>query len=423
MNAKHTGATKLPNQPKMSATDLKKAFDAPSKDVIAPKFNGLIDELEASTAAINIGAVTPAGVRTTIQETLNAKGDMKSDDYDAESKVIDAGGIVAYVSAAIVSKASISTLADVAFSGEYSDLENTPTELADFTDDSTHRLVTDAEKAGWDAKADTTDIPTSLSELSDDSTHRVVTDTEKSTWNDKLNNDGSNASSLIHFNALTVGGRQGTVGMSSFAQGFYVTASGDRSTALGTTTSATGLGAVAEGVSSTASGRYSHAEGSSTVAGYKYQHVLGVLNNNKTDTLFEIGNGSATEDEPPVITQQNAFEVYRDGTISQDDGATKYKFTSYNGTDGYYDKNGTFHALGGAGTGDMKASDYDADEAVKLAGGIKAYVSSQISSAMVGVMGVSDYDPNSAVANAGGIDRYVASQISTAITSALTASY
>ena len=46
-------------------------------------------------------------------------------------------------------------LAQVALSGDYADLENTPT------------------------------IPTSLSELTPDATHRVVTDTEKSTWNGK----------------------------------------------------------------------------------------------------------------------------------------------------------------------------------------------------------------------------------------------
>ena len=40
----------------------------------------------------------------------------------------------------------------------------------------------------------------------------------------------------------------------------------------------------------------------------------------------------------------------------------------------------------GAGSGDMKKSDYDADEAVKLAGGIKAYVSSQISTAITSAL-------------------------------------
>lgn len=56
---------------------------------------------------------------------------------------------------------TIPTLADVATSGDYGDLINTPT------------------------------IPTALADLSADSTHRVVTDTEKSTWNNKSDFSGS----------------------------------------------------------------------------------------------------------------------------------------------------------------------------------------------------------------------------------------
>ena len=45
-------------------------------------------------------------------------------------------------------------------------------------------------------KADTSAIPTALSQLSEDATHRVVTDTEKATWNAKSNFDGD-------YNSLT----------------------------------------------------------------------------------------------------------------------------------------------------------------------------------------------------------------------------
>ena len=76
-----------------------------------------------------------------------------------------------------------------------------PTALSQLTDDSTHRTVTDSEKAAWDAKStfsgSYTDlsnkptIPTKLSDLAADATHRTVTDTEKSTWNNKSNFSGS----------------------------------------------------------------------------------------------------------------------------------------------------------------------------------------------------------------------------------------
>ena len=60
-------------------------------------------------------------------------------------------------------------LATVASSGSYADLSNTPTipdELADLTDDSTHRLVTDTEKSAWNGKQNALtfdDVPTANS--------------------------------------------------------------------------------------------------------------------------------------------------------------------------------------------------------------------------------------------------------------------
>lgn len=60
---------------------------------------------------------------------------------------------------ALVLKANTADLSTVATSGSYSDLSNTPTipsALADLTDDTTHRVVTDTEKTGWDNKASTT---------------------------------------------------------------------------------------------------------------------------------------------------------------------------------------------------------------------------------------------------------------------------
>ena len=96
----------------------------------------------------------------------------------------------------------------------------TTDELADLEQDATHRTVTDAEKAAWNAKQDALtfdDAPTAgsanpvkssgvktaldekaddadlaaiaksgkLSDATEDATHRVVTDTEKAAWNAK----------------------------------------------------------------------------------------------------------------------------------------------------------------------------------------------------------------------------------------------
>ena len=66
------GATTLPNQPKISATALKQEFDAPAKEVVAPKFNNLIDELEGESAAASLGATAPTGrTGNTVQAVMN----------------------------------------------------------------------------------------------------------------------------------------------------------------------------------------------------------------------------------------------------------------------------------------------------------------------------------------------------------------
>lgn len=57
-------------------------------------------------------------------------------------------------------------------------------------------INTTAITALQNGKADTSAIPTALSQLSEDTTHRIVTDTEKATWNAKSNFDGN-------YNSLT----------------------------------------------------------------------------------------------------------------------------------------------------------------------------------------------------------------------------
>ncbi len=199
---KSRGATTLPNQPQISASALKQEFDAPAKEVVAPKFNNLIDELEATTAAASIGVVTPLGrTGTTVQDVLNdISADIEEAVEDAhthDNKEVldkfseDSSGKPTYdgsvISGAVesVNGKTGEVVLNASDVGALPDDTSIPSALADLTDDSTHRVVTDTEKSGWDAKADVSDIPTSLSGLQDDSTHRLVTDTEKTTWSGK----------------------------------------------------------------------------------------------------------------------------------------------------------------------------------------------------------------------------------------------
>ena len=155
------GATTLPNQPTISATALKQEFDAPAKNVVAPKVNNLIDELEASTSATSLGATAPTGFTgSTVQAVLNSIGatasSASSQAHSHSNKAVidkfseDSGGNPLYDGNPIVSgggewgtitgdlddqtdlanalseKADSSSLAGVATSGLYSDLSGTP---------------------------------------------------------------------------------------------------------------------------------------------------------------------------------------------------------------------------------------------------------------------------------------------------------
>lgn len=137
----------------------------------------------------------------------------------------------------------------------------------------------------------------------------------------------------------------------SHAEGYKTVASNARAHAEGDWTVASGEYSHAEGSHNTAGGYCSHAGGYNNTAGYSYQTVIGRYNNNKSGTYFEVGNGTRSGG---VTTPSNAFEVYNDGKISCDNGASKFQFTQSGGADGYYDASGTFHAFGSGGSGNTK---------------------------------------------------------------------
>lgn len=110
-------------------------------------------------------------------------------------------------------------------------------------------------------------------------------------------------------------------GTHAHAEGIGSTASGSFSHAQNCYTTASGIKAHAEGNRATASGENSHAGGSYSTAGgtcsfahgnyvkatHNNQTAFGEFNLNKTNTLFEIGNGTADN------SRSNAFEVTTNG--------------------------------------------------------------------------------------------------------------
>ena len=91
-------------------------------------------------------------------------------------------------------------------------------------------------------------------------------------------------------------------GSCSSAEGYKTQATGTYSHAEGNFSRAIGDSSHAEGSCAYANHNYSHAEGLWTQTGRTYQHVQGYYNVGKSNTAFEIGNGTAQ-------TRSNAFEV------------------------------------------------------------------------------------------------------------------
>lgn len=83
-------------------------------------------------------------------------------------------------------------------------------------------------------------------------------------------------------------------------------------------------------------GAFSTIIGNDCESAYRDQVIVGVGNNNKSDTRFEVGGGSHS-------SPKNVFEVYHDGFISMDDGTTQFKFSKSSNIFGYYDINNDFH--------------------------------------------------------------------------------
>ena len=125
--------------------------------------------------------------------------------------------------------------------------------------------------------------------------------------------------------AMSSGWLTDATGDYSNARGYDTTASGIGSEAIGQGTAASGRFAVSEGINTRANGWWSHAAGIGSVtnnwytyAGGMYtktgrngQTVIGQYNVGRSNTLFEVGDGTADTTEG----RSNAFEVLEDGKV------------------------------------------------------------------------------------------------------------
>ena len=137
---------------------------------------------------------------------------------------------------------------------------------------------------------------------------------------DASHSEGNNTQAIGH-HSHSEGNTTIATGMASHAEGYGTQAKKDFSHTEGGNTIADGAMAHAEGNEAKAFGEASHAEGYNTVAsgdashaggwytiaGQVAQTVIGAYNDNKSNTIFEVGNGSGES------SRANAFVVLKDG--------------------------------------------------------------------------------------------------------------
>lgn len=141
---------------------------------------------------------------------------------------------------------------------------------------------------------------------------------------------------------IIIGGGSSIDGVNNIVLGKNSSAKGNNNIVNGDNNviNSAGSGNIVSGQNNYVSGMYdAFAFGTYLTVGHSRQFVCGLSNDNKSETVFEVGGGTMSG------SRENAFEVYGDGYISQDNGSNLFKFTKDNGKNGYYDNNREFHAF------------------------------------------------------------------------------
>ena len=87
------GVMGLPDTPNLSTSEMQAKFEELSNDVIIPKFNNLVDELEAKSAAGNTGATIPSGINAeseNVQAVLNGIAEKAHTHEKSDAELTDA---------------------------------------------------------------------------------------------------------------------------------------------------------------------------------------------------------------------------------------------------------------------------------------------------------------------------------------------
>lgn len=339
------GATTLPNVPTIGATALKQEFDAPAKNIVAPKVNNLIDELQASTAAADLGAVAPTGrTGTSVQSVLNS---ISSDLGTAEAQ-----------SHAHPNKAVIDKFADDGTGLTY---DGNPVGAVTSVNSQTGAVVLTASDVG--ALPASTPIPTKTSDLTNDS--GFITASSLPTKTSQLTNDSG---FITSGDIPTIPTKTSDLTNDSnfVADASYVhTDNNYDATAK----------AIVDGATAAIAAKSTVAWNQIDTTGTKIAEIT--IDGVKTDVKATGGGGSA--DAYKTIDAGGQSFVASGADTFKINAGSNVTITPLSGDKGIQ----ISAAGGGTSTGDMLMNDYDRSGDVKSASssgnGIKDYVASAIS--------------------------------------------
>ena len=336
------GATTLPNQPTISATALKQEFDAPAKQIVAPKFNNLVDELEANTAASSLGAVAPEGrTGATVQAVMNS--------VSSSLATIEAG---------------VGPAIEYAHTHENKDLLDTYTQ----TDEDIAQAIADDHTHENKALLDT--YTQSESDLADavESKHTHTNKDLLDTYN-QTNADISDAVSSKHTHSNKALLDTYSQTESDLADAVTKKHTHSNKALLDTYTQ------TEVDLSDAVTKKHSHSNKSvidkfSDVDGEPYYDGNPIGGGTVNDAYKTVKVGTTNI----VASGQDTLEIKAGSNVTLTPDATN-KIVTISATGG------------GSSSGDMLAADYDSDFDVKAAGGIKTYVASAISNKVDKVTG------------------------------------
>lgn len=343
-------------QPLVEGATYTVIFNGVTYQCLAREYDGYIMIGNNAIYEYDNGVETDTGEPFAIEYEVNSTNAyLYTDDTITEAPSVSISGTVEVVHQIDKKYVPIPELANVAFSGDYWDLENTPYIPWDVVQYNETQYLNDDQKLtarnniGAASASDVSNLSTLVGDTAvstqiENATDECVTGmsvsgkvitytkgdgstgtitTQDTTYNiangestGSLRGTGAasetstyklgeyafafgNGTEASGYGAVAFGNNSTTAsGISSFATGNKATASGDFSHAEGRTTTASGMQSHAEGFETTASGNISHVEGYGTIAASSHQHVQGKFNIEDSANKYAhvIGNGAGDGD-------------------------------------------------------------------------------------------------------------------------------